>query len=152
MSQKLFSSHHESDLVQVPWSHHRSKLSWNSHIDAVTKRANQTTASLHRNLSSCPKDVKDICYKSIVHPQLAYASPVWDPETIFQYCHIVSLYRGGAFRFCCNNYPQTSSVTSMLQQLGWEDLQSRQDQFQNKATKRYRIVTIVNSHRLSICL
>ena len=33
-----------------------------------------------------------------------------------------------AARFCCNGYYQTSSVTSMLQELGWEDLQSRQDQ------------------------
>ena len=35
-----------------------SKLLGNSHIDAVTKKANQTTAFLRRNLSSCPKDVK----------------------------------------------------------------------------------------------
>ena len=33
-------------------------LSLNSHIDIVTKKANQTTAFLRRNLSSCPKDVK----------------------------------------------------------------------------------------------
>ena len=55
--------------------------SWNSHIDAVTKNANQTTAFLHRNLSSCPKDVKAKCYKSVVRPQLEYASTVWDPVT-----------------------------------------------------------------------
>ena len=42
-------------------------------IDAVTKKANQTTAFLRRNLSSCPKDVKAKCYKSIVLPQLGYA-------------------------------------------------------------------------------
>ena len=30
-----------------------SKLSWNSHVDLVTKRANQTTAFLRRNLSCC---------------------------------------------------------------------------------------------------
>ena len=29
-------------------------LSWNSHIDIMTKKANNTTAFLRRNLSSCP--------------------------------------------------------------------------------------------------
>ena len=52
-------------------------LSRNSHIDTVTKKADQTTAFLRRNLSSCPKDVKAKCYKSIVRPQLEYASTVW---------------------------------------------------------------------------
>ena len=51
-----------------------SKLPWNSQIDTVTKRANHTvTVFLGRNLSSCPKDVKAKCYKSIVRPQLEYA-------------------------------------------------------------------------------
>ena len=39
-------------------------------------------------------------------------------------------------RFCCRDYRQTSRVTSALQELGWEDLQSRRDQ--NKATMMYR--------------
>ena len=56
-------------------------LSWNSHIDALTKRANQSIASLHRNLSSCPTDIMDKRYKSIVCPQLKYALMVWNPET-----------------------------------------------------------------------
>ena len=56
-------------------------LSWNSHNDTVKKKASQTTAFLRRNLSSCPKDVKAKCYKSIVRPQLEYASTVWDPVT-----------------------------------------------------------------------
>ena len=48
-------------------------LTWNSHMDTVTEKANQTTAFLCRILSSCPKDVKAKCYKSIVRPQLEYA-------------------------------------------------------------------------------
>ena len=45
-------------------------LSWNSHIDTVTKRANQTISFLQRNLSSCPKDIKKASYKTLVRPQL----------------------------------------------------------------------------------
>ena len=58
-----------------------SKLSWNSHVDLVTKRANQTTAFLRRNLSCCSRDVKAKCYKSLVRPQLDYAFTMWDPYT-----------------------------------------------------------------------
>ena len=43
-----------------------NKLSWNSYVDQVTKRANQTTAFLRRNLSSCSKDVKAKCYKALI--------------------------------------------------------------------------------------
>ena len=45
------------------------KLTWNSHTDIVTKRANQTTAFQRRNLPTCTKAVKAKCYKSLVRPQ-----------------------------------------------------------------------------------
>ena len=93
-------------------------------ISTVTKKANQTKAFLRRNLSSCPKDVKVKCYKSIVHPQLEYDSTVWDPVTKSNIAKVESVQRRAA-RFCYKDYRQTSSVTSMLQELGWEDLQSR---------------------------
>ena len=35
---------------------------------------------LRRNLSSCPKDVKEFAYKGLVRPFLEYASPVSDPH------------------------------------------------------------------------
>ena len=41
-------------------------LSWNAHIDNITKKANNTTAFLRKNLSTCPKKVKDTCYKTFV--------------------------------------------------------------------------------------
>ena len=42
---------------------------------------------------------------------------------------------------CYNDNRRTSSVTSMLQELGWEDLKSRREQ--NKVTMMYQ--TIVNN-------
>ena len=48
-------------------------VSWNNR----DKKANQTTAFLHRNFSSCPKNVKAKCYTSTVRPQLEYASTVY---------------------------------------------------------------------------
>ena len=80
-----------------------SKLSWNSHTDAVKKRANQTTAVLRRNLSSCPKDVKAKCCKPIVRLHLEYASTVWDPITKSSIAKLESVQRHAA-RFCCSDY------------------------------------------------
>ena len=56
-------------------------LSWNAHIDNITKKANNTTAFLWRDLSTCPKEVKDTCYKTFVRPQVEHAATVWDPHT-----------------------------------------------------------------------
>ena len=43
-----------------------------------------------------------------------------------------------AARFCHNDYRRTSSVTSMIQNLGWEELQHRREQC--KTIMMYRIV------------
>ena len=58
-----------------------NNLSWNTHIDRITKKASNTTAFLSRNLSSCPKATREACYKTFVRPQVEYAATVWDPHT-----------------------------------------------------------------------
>ena len=114
-----------------------NKLSWNSHVNQVTKRPNQTTAFLRTNLSSCSKDVKAQCYKSQVRPQLEYAATTWDPYTKTNSAKVEAVQRRST-RFCFNDYRQTSSVSSMMQDLGWEQLQTRCQQ--NKTVMMYRIV------------
>ena len=91
-----------------------SKLSWNSHVDLVTKRANQTTAFLRRNLSCCSRDVKA---KSLVRPQMDYSSTTWDPYIKTNAAKVEAVQRRAA-RFCFSDYSRTSSVTSMMQELG----------------------------------
>ena len=43
-------------------------ISWNAHVDTVTKKANNMNAFLCRNLSSCPQHIKETCYKTFVRP------------------------------------------------------------------------------------
>ena len=74
--------------------------------------------------------------QSIVRPQLEYASTVWDPVTKANKAKVESVKKRAA-RFCYNDYRRTSSVTSVLQELGWESLQSRREQ--NKVAMMYRI-------------
>ena len=112
-------------------------LSWNSHTDMVTKRANQTISFLQRNLSSCPKDLKEVSSKTLVRPQLEYAATGWDPSSKTGINKVEDVQRRTA-RFCQNDYRLTSSVTSMIQNLGWEDLQHYREQC--KTIMMYRIV------------
>ena len=112
-------------------------LSWNEHLDTVTKKANNTTAFLRRNLSSCPQHIKETCYKTFVRPQLEYAATVWDPHTDINIAKLEGVQRRAA-RFVTNDYNYTSSVTAMMRALEWESLQQRRQEAE--ADMMYRIV------------
>ena len=112
-------------------------LSWNAHVDTVTKKANNTTAFLHRNLSNCPQHTKDTCYKTFVRPQLEYAATVWDPHMDINIAKLEGAQRRAA-RFVRNDYNYASSVTEMMGALEWESLQQRRQQA--KSVMMYRIV------------
>ena len=56
-------------------------LSWSTHIDNITKSANQTLGFLKRNIRVHIKDLKSVAYKTLVRQQLEYASTVWSPHT-----------------------------------------------------------------------
>ena len=55
-------------------------LSWITHIDNITKSANQTLGFLKRNIRVHNKDLKSVEFKTLVRPQLEYASTVWSPK------------------------------------------------------------------------
>ena len=114
-----------------------SNMSWNPHVDMVTKKANNTLAFMRRNLSSCPRSTKEACYKTLVRPQVEYASTVWDPPTKAM-THRVEMVQRRAARFVSGNYLRTSSVGSMIASLGWQSLQQRREQA--KAVMMYRII------------
>ena len=92
---------------------------------------------LQRNLSTCPKDVKATCNKTLVHPQLEYGSSIWDPPTKSNINKLEAVQYRTA-RFCHSDYRHTSSVTAMMENLGWEQLQNYRQQ--TKTIMLYRIV------------
>ncbi|MCG8078976.1 MAG: hypothetical protein JAY75_22405, partial [Candidatus Thiodiazotropha taylori] len=100
------------------------KLLWNRQVDDVSKKANNSLAFLRRNVTSCPKDVKAQCYKTLVHPILEYASPVWDPYTASNITQLEAVQRRAA-RFVMGDYRTTSSTSQMIATLGWPTLQQR---------------------------
>ena len=99
-------------------------LSWNPHVDNVTKKANQTLAFLRRNIGMCSQDSKEQAYKTFVRPTLEYASTVWDPHTA-RNINAVEMVQRRAARFTTGNYHRTSSVSTILSALKWDSLQLR---------------------------
>ena len=113
------------------------KLSWNSHIDKISKKANATRSFLQRNTKMCPRHIKEKCYTTYVRPSLEYASSVWDPHTAKSINKLESVQRRAA-RYVCSDYNPESSPTAMLNQLNWPTIQTRRQY--GKATMMYRIV------------
>ena len=116
-------------LLEVP--HHPylgveldHRLDWNQHVSNITANANKALGFVKRNLSRCSRDIKETAYFTLVRPKLEYATAVWDPYTRNQISDIEMVQRRAA-RFVMNSYDREASVTSMLNKLGWEDLQTR---------------------------
>jgi len=101
-----------------------SKLSWNTHVDITAKKATQSLNFIRRNFSCCPSSIREQCYKTLVRPQLEYASSVWDNPVKRNATKIEAVQRSAA-RFTCQDYKRTSSVTTMLQKLQWDSLEQR---------------------------
>ena len=114
-----------------------NNLSWNAHMDTVTKKANNTTAFLRRNLSSRPQHIEETYYKTFVRHQLEYAATDWYPYTDINIAKLEGAQRRAA-RFVTNDYNYTSSATTMMRALEWECLQQHRQEA--NAVMMYRIV------------
>ena len=106
-----------------------NNLSWNHHIDTTAKKANSTLGFLRRNLRISNEEVKATAYKSLVRPNLEYCSTIWNPHTK-DLTYKLEMVQRRAARYVTNRYHNTSSVTSMLDHLQWESLESRRTKAQ----------------------
>ena len=112
-------------------------LSWNKHLQNTTNSATRTLNFLKRNLKISSPKIKEQAYFSLVRPQLEYAASVWDPHTI-KGINKVEMVQRRAARWVVNRFHNTSSVTNMLDHLGWRTLEHRRaDQ---RLTMLYKIV------------
>ena len=107
----------------------QSSLSWKTHIDRITKKSNSMLGFLRRNLRSCSEETKANAYFSMVRSNLEYCSSVWSPHHKDQ-IHKIEMVQRRAARYTTNRFRNTSSVSSMIDQLQWESLESRRSKIQ----------------------
>ena len=77
-----------------------------------------------RNLKACPPKLGETAYFSLVRSSLEYSSAVWDPFRQKDIDKLEKIQRAAA-KFVTQNYRQTASVTSLIQNLSWTDLKTR---------------------------
>ena len=122
-------STHEHQLKEVKGAKYLGvtidrTLSWNDHINNVTKKVNYTRAFLQRNINRCPEAIKTLCYQTFVRPVMEYESTVRDLSTEKNIKSFENVQRQAA-HFVKSDYRRRSSVTTMLESLNWETLASR---------------------------
>ena len=107
----------------------QSTLSWKLHIDRISKKANSMLGFLRRNLRSCSEDTKAKAYYSMVRSNLEYCTSIWNPHHEDQTRKLEMVQRRAA-QYTTNHFRNTSSVSSMLEHLQWESLESRRVKIQ----------------------
>lgn len=122
---KGVSDHRQSEIPKCKIA---KNLSWNHCVDSVCRRANNATAFLRGNLSSCPAKIKDMCYKTLVwlvprYNMLLLSEILSQKWTSTMYDKSVERR---AVRIVTNYYNTTSSLTWMTDRQGLDSLRHRQ--------------------------
>ena len=99
-------------------------LTWRTHISNVVGDASRTLNFLRRTLRIASKNTKALAYKAVVRPKLEYAPSVWDPHHA-KWRNALEAVQSRAARFATLRWHNTSSVTAMKHDLGWEALADR---------------------------
>ena len=99
-------------------------LKWSTYINKICNKANSTPGFIRRNLKHCNRKCKETTYISLVRSLFDYSSTVWDPHLQKDIDRIENIQRRAA-RFIYSDYKRTSSVTAMMNELGWKPLNER---------------------------
>ena len=78
-------------------------LTWNTHINEIVIKANQTLGFVKTNVKTKNQSVKELAYKTFVRPKVEYASTVWSPYTKKNIDQIEMVQRRAA-RWATNRY------------------------------------------------
>ena len=102
-------------------------LEWSKHIATMTNKANSKLSFLHRNLKDCPEKLKQTTYFSLIRTFMEHGATVWDPYQKYN-SDIVERVQRRAARFVISRYSRYSSVSDMLDVLGWTPLSQRRQE------------------------
>ena len=103
-----------------------NNLDWGQHVLEISNKATKTMG-FERNFAFAPRHTKEVAYKTLIHPQLVYAAPIWNP------CHklqiqLVEKVLTTAARWTCRRWGNTRSFGDMLDELEWPSLEARREQ------------------------
>ena len=101
-----------------------SKLFWAKHITEITTKSSKVLGMVKRTLGPSKPEVKDTAYNMLVRPKLEYASPIWNPHTSSQINRLERIQHYAA-RFVANDHRRTTSPTTLVQTLNWQNLERR---------------------------
>ena len=99
-------------------------LTWAPHINNIAGKANAKIGFLWRNLRFCPRELREQAYFTLVRSIIEYSASVWDPHYKKDITTLDKVQRRAA-RFVVGDSSWRSSVTAMLQDLGWKSLEDR---------------------------
>ena len=102
-------------------------LEWSKHISTKTNKANSKLSFLRRNLKGCPEKLKQTAYFSLIRSSMEYGATVWDPYQKYNSDKVERVQRRAA-RFVKSWYSRYSSVSDMLDVLGWMPLSQRRQE------------------------
>ena len=112
-----------SKYLGVPLS---DDLTWRIHISYLVGDASRTLNVLRRTLRIPSQNTKALAFKALVRPKLEYALSVWDPHHAkWRNALEVVCLQSRAARFSTRRWHNTSSITAMKHDLGWEAVADR---------------------------
>ena len=101
-----------------------ASLKWNEHINGITKKATRSLGFIKRNIRTKHTKVREVAYKTLMRPQLEYASSAWDPHSK-EHIHNIEMVQRHAVMWVLHDFSPLSSVTNMLDRLEWQTLEHR---------------------------
>ena len=99
-----------------------SHLTWSNRIDHICNKALPVKAFLQYNLTSCPPNIKLLCYITMIKSILEYASPVWSPYTKQDINKVERVQHQSAI-FIMGDYSSYRSVSNMIETLNLQSLE-----------------------------
>ena len=102
-------------------------LEWSKHIATIKNKAKSKLSFLLRNLKGCPEKLKQTAYFSLICSFVEYSTTVWDPYQKYNSDNVERVQRRGT-RFVKSRYTRYSSVSDMLEELGWPPVSQRRQE------------------------
>ena len=100
-------------------------LGFSHHINRITSNAQKNLGFLKSNIKTTHSGIREAACKTIVWPQLEYASTTWSPYIKKDIYKIEMVQRRSIHRVC-NLYSNYAGVTAMQSDSGLRSLEQRQ--------------------------